>query len=264
MIPATPGTTMNMKYSASNRSLSPRQQPRPSAIPAGGMSSRAIRAPTGASCIRCAPRACTAGPPAARGVPGPRTSRFHDSAAAAERAGFRPCLRCQPSGPALAERQAAVVDGGLSPHRARRVDADPRRARAACRAERIPFPPRLQGRHRADAARLCRGAHRDRRLRERLVNRGGATDLTVTDAIYDAGFNSSGRAYAAADAALGMTPAALSRGRHGGADPLRRRRVFARLDPGGAERPRAVRDPARRRSRRAGARPAGSLSRRPR
>ncbi|MYM91912.1 bifunctional transcriptional activator/DNA repair enzyme protein Ada, partial [Rugamonas sp. FT82W] len=34
---------------------------------------------------------------------------FHDSREAAEQAGFRPCLRCKPDQPPLAERQAAIV-----------------------------------------------------------------------------------------------------------------------------------------------------------
>src|SRR5256714_14271864 len=34
---------------------------------------------------------------------------FHASCADAERAGFRPCKRCRPNEPSLAERQAAAV-----------------------------------------------------------------------------------------------------------------------------------------------------------
>jgi len=53
-------------------------------------------------------------------------------------------------------------------------------------------------------------AQRTRRVRERLV-----TSKSVTDAIYEAGFNSAGRFYEQADAMLGMTPSAF---RAGGAD----------------------------------------------
>src|SRR5882672_7937261 len=35
--------------------------------------------------------------------------RFHATPAAAERAGFRPCKRCRPNEPALAERQAKAI-----------------------------------------------------------------------------------------------------------------------------------------------------------
>ncbi len=34
---------------------------------------------------------------------------FHNTAEEAERAGFRPCLRCKPGGPALEERYAKIV-----------------------------------------------------------------------------------------------------------------------------------------------------------
>ena len=55
-----------------------------------------------------------------------------------------------------------------------------------------------------------RRAHRARRVRDELARSG-----SVTEAIYDAGYNSSGRFYAQADQVLGMTP---TRYRAGGAD----------------------------------------------
>ena len=58
---------------------------------------------------------------------------------------------------------------------------------------------------------------------------------------------------------LGMTPTRFPRRRRRRHHPLRGRRVLARLDPGRGNRQGRVRDPARRRSRRAGARPAGPL-----
>ncbi|TMQ04259.1 MAG: bifunctional transcriptional activator/DNA repair enzyme protein Ada, partial [Deltaproteobacteria bacterium] len=39
----------------------------------------------------------------------PENVAFHDTPAAAQRAGFRPCKRCKPDQPPLAERQAAQV-----------------------------------------------------------------------------------------------------------------------------------------------------------
>jgi AraC family transcriptional regulator of adaptative response/methylated-DNA-[protein]-cysteine methyltransferase len=54
-------------------------------------------------------------------------------------------------------------------------------------------------------------AHRTRRIRSELEKR----SKTVTEAIYDAGFNSGGRFYAASDQLLGMTPTDY---RAGGAD----------------------------------------------
>jgi len=50
-------------------------------------------------------------------------------------------------------------------------------------------------------------AHRAAQVRERL-----GTSATITDAIYDAGYNSNGRFYATADAVLGMKPVAYRSG----------------------------------------------------
>ena len=54
-------------------------------------------------------------------------------------------------------------------------------------------------------------AHRAARMRNAL-----RTSQTVTDAIYDAGFNSNGRFYAASSEILGMAPATFMRGGPGG------------------------------------------------
>ena len=56
-----------------------------------------------------------------------------------------------------------------------------------------------------------------------------------------------------------MTPTDYRAGGADDRDPFRRRRVLARLHPGGAERQGRLRDPARRRSRCAGARSSGPL-----
>ena len=42
-------------------------------------------------------------------TPNPENVRFHETAAAAERAGFRACKRCRPDGPSLEEAHATVV-----------------------------------------------------------------------------------------------------------------------------------------------------------
>ena len=136
---------------------------------------------------------------------------FHSTSAEAERAGFRPCKRCRPDEPALGARRAAVVT-------------------EACRSiERAVRPPAL--RTLAEAAGMIRfhfqrvftsltgvsprtyaAAHRTRLVREQLAQRS-----TVTEAMYGAGFNSSGRFYASTSGALGMTP---TRFRDGGAGAL--------------------------------------------
>jgi AraC family transcriptional regulator of adaptative response/methylated-DNA-[protein]-cysteine methyltransferase len=125
---------------------------------------------------------------------------FHASPAAAEKAGFRPCRRCRPNEPALAERQAEAVA-------------------KACRlieqAEEMPSLTALAkaaGMSRFHFHRIFRAvtgvtpkayadANRAQRVRAALASSG-----SVTEAIYDAGFNSSGRFYAASSDMLGMTP----------------------------------------------------------
>jgi AraC family transcriptional regulator, regulatory protein of adaptative response / methylated-DNA-[protein]-cysteine methyltransferase len=148
-------------------------------------------------------------PSCAARLPRRENVRFHATCAEAERAGFRPCKRCRPNERPLAERQAAAIA-------------------KACRmiegAEELPSLAAL-----ADAAGLSRfhfhrvfkavtgvtpkaygEAQRARRLREEL-----SRSATVTEAIYGAGFNSSGRFYEASSGLLGMTPSAFRAGGSG-------------------------------------------------
>ena len=83
---------------------------------------------------------------------------------------------------------------------------------------------------------------------------------TVTEAIYGAGFNSSGRFYANAAGALGMTPTSFRAGGDGASIRFAVGECSLGLDPRRRQRPGRVRDPARRRTGSAGARPAGPVS----
>jgi len=126
--------------------------------------------------------------------------RFHATPAEAAAAGFRPCKRCRPDSHGLA---------------AARTEAVARACRLIETSEELPSLDAL-----AEAAGLSRYhfhrvfkattgltpkayalAHRARRMRDELTR-----SDTVTDAIYGAGFSSSGRFYAAAPGVLGMTP----------------------------------------------------------
>lgn len=136
----------------------------------------------------------------------PENVRFFATGADAERAGFRPCKRCRPDQAPPGRRQAAKVAeicrwlaspgpapglaalaarAGMSPHHFHRV-----------------FKAVTGLTPRAYAA-----AHRATRVRGALA--GGAT---VTDAIYGAGYGSSGRFYETSNAVLGMTPSAYRAG----------------------------------------------------
>jgi AraC family transcriptional regulator of adaptative response/methylated-DNA-[protein]-cysteine methyltransferase len=131
---------------------------------------------------------------------------FHRTREDAERAGFRPCKRCRPDDAGLAERRAAAVA---------------RACRAIEAAEAMPSLDalaRTAGMSRFHFHRVFKmltgvtprayaAADRARRVREELPR-----SRTVTEAIYDAGFNSSGRFYAGAGGELGMTPSSFRAG----------------------------------------------------
>jgi AraC family transcriptional regulator of adaptative response/methylated-DNA-[protein]-cysteine methyltransferase len=132
--------------------------------------------------------------------------QFYSTRAEAEKAGFRPCKRCRPDEAPRAERQAEAIA-------------------KACRlieeSEELPGLDAL-----AEVAGLSRfyfhrifkqitgltpkayaAAHRASRVREELTR-----SSTVTEAIYEAGFQSSGRFYAASSQILGMTPSNFRKG----------------------------------------------------
>ncbi len=130
----------------------------------------------------------------------PRNVAFHDTTAAARAAGFRPCKRCRPDDvSADAERVALVTRACRLIEQAEDVPSLDRLARAVKRS-----PGSLHRLFKAITGLTPReyaSARQATRVRERL-----AAAVTVTDAIYDAGFNSSGRFYERSNAMLGMTP----------------------------------------------------------
>ncbi len=139
----------------------------------------------------------------------PENVRFHTSREAAEQAGFRPCKRCRPDRPALAEQHAASITRACrlieESETAPTLDA----LATSVGMSRYHFH-RLFSSITGLTPKAYADAHRAQRLRSAL----GSTD-SVTEAIFAAGYNSSGRFYAAADDVLGMTP---TRYRKGGAD----------------------------------------------
>lgn len=158
-------------------------------------------------------------------TPRPENVRFFATPAAAAEAGFRPCQRCQPDQPSRAEQHARLV------------------ARLCRQIEAADTPPSLQDL--AQAAQLSTyhlhrmfkavtgvtpkayaAAHRAKRLRQALQPVPGnppdtasasAPDTptrpcSITEAMYAAGFNSSGRFHEASAGLLGMTPTAFRAG----------------------------------------------------
>ena len=134
---------------------------------------------------------------------------FYRQAEEAARAGFRACKRCQPDAAPLRQRQAEAI------------------ARACRLIQEAEEPPSLAVL--ADAVGISRyhfhrlfkqfvgmtpkryaAAHRSERVRQGL-----AQASSVTEAIFDAGYNASSRFYEASADTLGMTPSAYREGGRG-------------------------------------------------
>jgi len=125
---------------------------------------------------------------------------FHSSCEAAEAAGFRACKRCRPREASQSERHAAMVASACALIKS--SEDSPRLAELAASSGLSPFHF-----HRVFKAatgltpKAYADAHRADRVRNALPS-----STTITGAIYDAGFNSNGRFYAASAQVLGMTP----------------------------------------------------------
>lgn len=139
-------------------------------------------------------------------TPRPENVGFFLTQAGAEQAGFRPCKRCKPEQAPLSEQHAALV------------------AKLCRLIETAPAPPSLDDL--AQAAQMSTfhvhrvfkaitgvtpkayaTAHRANKVRLELV-RGGS----VTDAMYEAGYNSNARFYEQSNQRLGMTPSTYRAG----------------------------------------------------
>jgi AraC family transcriptional regulator, regulatory protein of adaptative response / methylated-DNA-[protein]-cysteine methyltransferase len=139
--------------------------------------------------------------------PRPENVAFYATQAEAQQAGFRPCKRCRPDEAPLTERHAALVAEAC--RRIERAEAAPGLEALAAKAKLSPSHfHRLFKSVTGLTPKAYGAAHRARRVREQLAE--GKT--TVTEAIYDAGFNASSRFYETAEAMLGMTPSAFRAG----------------------------------------------------
>ncbi len=135
--------------------------------------------------------------------------RFHATCAEAEQAGFRPCKRCRPTEPALAEQHAAAVAKACHLIEAAEDMSNLDALAEAAGMSRFHFH-RVFKTLTGVTPKAYAAAHRAQRVRDELSR----TD-TVTEAIYGAGFNSNGRFYATASEVLGMTPTNFRSGGHG-------------------------------------------------
>jgi len=126
--------------------------------------------------------------------------QFHASCEEAERAGFRPCKRCQPDGPALAEEYAAKVAGACRTIETAEETPSLDVLAKGAGMSRFHFH-RVFTKVAGLTPKAYAAAHRAERVRQELPKRN-----TVTEAIYEAGFNSNGRFYEESSRMLGMTP----------------------------------------------------------
>jgi AraC family transcriptional regulator of adaptative response/methylated-DNA-[protein]-cysteine methyltransferase len=134
---------------------------------------------------------------------------FHDSCAQAEAAGFRACLRCKPTLPPLAERQAAAVAQAC-----KLIDDDDQARDLDSLARAVGMSAfhfhRIFKSHTGITPKAYAAARRAARVQREL-----ARAASVTEAVYEAGYNSSGRFYAASASVLGMTPTRFRDGGRG-------------------------------------------------
>lgn len=131
----------------------------------------------------------------------PENVRFYATGADAEKDGFRPCKRCRPDRAPLAEDHAARIEKACRYIEA--AEESPALDAVAREAGMSPFHF-----HRVFKAvtgvtpKAYASAHRANRVRRALSD----PEATVTQAVYDAGFNSNGRFYATSNEVLGMKP----------------------------------------------------------
>jgi AraC family transcriptional regulator of adaptative response/methylated-DNA-[protein]-cysteine methyltransferase len=136
----------------------------------------------------------------------PKNVAFHLTTADAEAAGFRPCKRCRPTEGSLTERYAETVAQACRTIEA--AETPPRLAELAQGAGLSPHHfHRIFKAVAGVTPKAYADARRGHRVREELGRAG-----TVTEAIYEAGFNSGGRFYEQSAGVLGMTPTRFRKG----------------------------------------------------
>jgi AraC family transcriptional regulator of adaptative response/methylated-DNA-[protein]-cysteine methyltransferase len=133
-------------------------------------------------------------------VANPKNVQLHDTLEEARATGFRPCKRCNPDGLSLDAENAALVAKAC--RLIENSEEEPGLNDLASAVERSPSHfHRLFKAATGLTPKDYADAYRATRVREGLM-----TSNSVTEAIYDAGFNSSGRFYEKSTEMLGMTP----------------------------------------------------------
>ncbi len=139
----------------------------------------------------------------------PENVQFHDTCADAEQAGFRACKRCKPNEVSLHERNVERIAQVCRRIESSEETLNLKQLAASAGMSTFHFHRTFKSLTGLTPSEYA-AANRITRVRTTLERSG-----TVTNAIYEAGFNSSSRFYEGADGALGMTPSAF---RAGGTD----------------------------------------------
>ena len=126
--------------------------------------------------------------------------RFHVNAEAAERAGFRPCKRCRPTERSKTERNADLIAAAC-----RRIEESDELLSLDTLAGEARLSPHHFHRLFKSVMGVTPKAYGDS-VRAKRMREGLTRSPSVTDAIYGAGYSSSGRFYETSNAMLGMTP----------------------------------------------------------
>ncbi|MBO1358647.1 bifunctional DNA-binding transcriptional regulator/O6-methylguanine-DNA methyltransferase Ada [Acetobacter sacchari] len=133
-------------------------------------------------------------------TPNPKNVTLHDTLESARATGCRPCKRCNPEGCSTDAANAALVERAC-----RLIETAEEAPSLETLATAVELSPgyfhRIFKAQTGLTPKAYASASRARKVREGLEQ--GAK---VTDALYDAGFNSNGRFYAQSSAMLGMTP----------------------------------------------------------
>ena len=153
---------------------------------------------------------CRPGCPSRR--PERKNVSFYPSPEMARAAGFRPCLRCDPD--AAAPRQDPQIAAIDAVSRYLKENAgEQTRLKDVAKATGVAPLTILRGFKRVLGVTPREFAKTERiaKFKEKVLT----PKATVTEAMYEAGFNSSSRLYESANATLGMTPTKLRKGGEG-------------------------------------------------
>src|SRR5262245_6690590 len=133
-------------------------------------------------------------------ITNPKNVQLHDTLESAKATGCRPCRRCNPDGSSIETENAALVAKACQI--IEESEEEPSLEELADAIGRSPgYFHRVFKTTTGLTPKDYAAAHCAKKVREELVS-----GNTVTEAIYQAGFNSSGRFYEKSTGMLGMTP----------------------------------------------------------